>query len=203
MSMFWYFFPLTYYKFIDLTGLLPVTETDMAGSVILITILLSIGWFFSYFLNFKVTFPREDSAFLKSRDLLLILFPLCIFQVLLIVTGAWTYETTHNGDLGTLAMFAADVTLGIAPLVAYNFGLLSFRQRTVWQWLIFITFMSLEGVFFSNQGSADFYGGYCAFRNNFFHGSNKRQAFFPASFVHGYVGGTPWAWYRPSKQIVL
>jgi hypothetical protein len=53
MSMFWYFFPLTYYKFIDLTGLLlPVTETDMAGSVILITILLSIGWFFSYFLKF-------------------------------------------------------------------------------------------------------------------------------------------------------
>jgi hypothetical protein len=148
MSMFWYFLPLTYYKFIDLRGLLPVTEADMAGSVVLITTLLSIGWFFSFFLNFKVTFPQEEPAFLKSRDLFLILFPLCILQALLIATGAWTYETTHNDQLSPLAMFAGDVALGIAPLVAYNFGLLSFRQRTFWQWLIFITVMSLEGVFF-------------------------------------------------------
>jgi hypothetical protein len=148
MSMFWYFLPLTYYKFIDLRGLLPVTEADMAGSVVLITTLLSIGWFFSFFLNFKVTFPQEEPAFLKSRDLLLSLIPLCILQALLIVTGAWTYETTHVSQPSPVAMFAKDVTLGIAPLVAYNFGLLTFRQRTVWQWLFFITVMSLEGVFF-------------------------------------------------------
>jgi len=81
MSMFWFFFHLSYYKFIDLRNMLPVTDKDIADSVILITILLSIGWLFSFFLNFKVTFPREESAFLKPRDMLLILFPLCILQV--------------------------------------------------------------------------------------------------------------------------
>ena len=151
VSMVWFLFPLSYYKFIDLTGMLEVTEGDIAGSVILITALLSIGWFFSFFLNFKVVFPRDEPAFLKSRDLFLVLFPLCIVQVLLMVTGDWSYDTTHTqfseSQLNPLAVFAGNVTPGIAPLVAYNFGLLSFRQRTPWQWLFLIAVLSLEGVF--------------------------------------------------------
>jgi hypothetical protein len=33
MSMFWYFFPLNYYKFIDLTGLLPRPVADFVSSM--------------------------------------------------------------------------------------------------------------------------------------------------------------------------
>jgi len=162
-SVLWYFLPLAYYTFLDTSGLLVVTEADMAESVLMITVSLSIGWCFSFLLNIRITFPLYEAPFLETRDLLVILIPICLFQLVLIATGAWSYETTHASASdaqaaveiaarGPAQILAGNITPGIAPMVAYNYGLLPERERNYLQKLIFVSVIALESAFWLLDG---------------------------------------------------
>jgi hypothetical protein len=155
-SVIWYFLPLSYYILLDTSGLLVVTEADMAGSVILILIELSIAWCLSLLLDIRVTFPLQEPAFLRARrDLILVLLPICAAQLFFMATGAWSYETTHattDTAQGAADMAArspvltlvGNIAAGVAPMVAYNYGLLSDRERSFSQKLILISVMAIE-----------------------------------------------------------
>lgn len=153
-SALWYFFPLSYYLLIDTSGMLQVTESDLAGAVILIAVSLSVGWFFSFFLDFKVSFPRDQTAFLRSSDLFLLVFPLLALQILLLATGAWSYETTHSVGVdvaeqrqGPLTLFVSGVASGLSPVVAYNYGLLPPERRTTREALVLLLVVLVECIF--------------------------------------------------------
>lgn len=154
-SFIWYFGPLTYYPLLDTVGLLNINETELADSVILILICLGIGWVFSFFLNITVRLPREKGAFIGSDDFLTIILPLCCLQVVLMATGLWSYQVLHidpevAGDvhISPIALFTGSVTVGIAPLCAYNYGLLDSSQRTFSRKLLFLSIIGVQGIFF-------------------------------------------------------
>lgn len=155
----WYAMPIAYVKFVDMPGLLYITEKDMADAFMLVAASLTIAWCGSFILNITVKLD-DSSGFLRPRDVFLLLAPLCVFQLALLATGVWSYDTLHASGVMTahgmeaveaehnpLQILAANITPGIAPMVAYNFGLLSSRQRNALQWFVLIAAMSVQGLF--------------------------------------------------------
>lgn len=142
-----YFFPVSYIGIIGNHGLLQATNDELASSSILVVISISIGWCISFLIRFSATIPGRSTAFLDGNDIALLVIPACLFQILMIASGKWSYSTLHpdtffQGDepVSPLVIFA-HVTFGIGPMLAYNYGLLRRSERT-WALLV-VTFGAL------------------------------------------------------------
>ncbi len=141
-----YFFPLSYLGFIDTVGLLFASNDQLVACSIMIMISISIGWSFSFLVRLDATVPRDVPAFLRPSDIILLVVPACLYQLFMMTTAKWSYETTHVAFLGlgeplSPLLIIASITFGIGPMVAYNYGLLRRSERT---WIqIFIAFVVL------------------------------------------------------------
>lgn len=132
-----YFLPLSYLPFIDNVGLLLSSDAQLVAACYMIIISISIGWCFSFLIKLQITIPRHGSAFLRPVDIALLVVPICLYQFLMMATGKWSYASTHEDFLNYTAepvsplIIISSITIGIGPMVAYNYGLL---RRTARSW---------------------------------------------------------------------
>jgi hypothetical protein len=157
LSVVAYFFPLSYLGFIDNVGLLYASNDQLVAASIMIIISISIGWGFSFLVRLNASVPRDIPAFLHRGEIMLLVAPICLYQLYMMATGKWSYESTHPAFLGLgepvspLLIIAAN-TFGIGPMVAYNHGLLRPAERSWTQALVAIVVLTLGAAFWLIEG---------------------------------------------------
>lgn len=153
-----YFFPLSYLPFIDSVGLLLSSDSQLVAGSIMVIVSISIGWFFSYWIRLEAKVPRDGQAFLRPIDIGLLVIPICVFQLLMMVTGKWSYATTHEDFLSYTAVpvspliIISSITVGVGPMVAYNYGLLKPGERSWMQAMMTLAVVALGSVFWLIEG---------------------------------------------------
>jgi hypothetical protein len=153
-----YFFPLSYYPFIDHVGLLLSNENQLVAACYMIVISISIGWCVSFMLKLQIIIPRENSAFMRPIDIALLVVPICLYMFGMMVTGKWSYASTHEDFLNYTAepisplIIISSITVGIGPMVAYNYGLLKPAERSWIQAFIAFGVLALGTAFWLIEG---------------------------------------------------
>jgi hypothetical protein len=153
-----YFFPLSYLPFIDNVGLLLSSDAQLVAACYMIIISISIGWCFSFLIKLEITIPRQGSAFMRPVDIALLVVPIFLYQFLMMATGKWSYASTHEDFLNYTAepisplIIISSITLGIGPMVAYNYGLLRRAERSWMQAFIAIGVVALGTAFWLIEG---------------------------------------------------
>ncbi len=161
MSALWYLLPLAYYTSLRAPGFLNASDAELVGAASFIALCLSIGWLVSYIVTAGPNFPRNMSSFISNPDVWFLIGPLVALQLVLVATGVWSYDATHGsaadtdvgvvgagGAAAALRIFTGDVTSGIGPLLAYNYGLLASETKSVRLRAVVFAVIGFEALFF-------------------------------------------------------